>query len=166
MEKNLNNQEAQKKLKKLAEEISICMFITAPDDDQSSRPMATIKADDDGTLWFYTHRSSGKTFQIENDQDVHLVYSHPGKESYMDVWGKSNVIEDRDKIRELWNPIVKAWFPQGVEDPDLCLLQVKPYTAHYWDSEQGKMIAFIKILTSAVTGKKLAEGVEGSLDIQ
>lgn len=165
MEKNLSSQEAIKKFKKLVDEIHICMFITSPDDEQSSRPMATIKADDDGTLWFYTHRSSGKTSEIENDHDVHLVYSHPGKDSYMDVWAKGSIVEDRDKIKELWNPIVKAWFPNGVDDPDLCLLKVSPYACYYWDSESGKMVEFLKILASAVTGKRLAEGAEGSLDV-
>lgn len=165
MEKNLDNKEAIQKLTKLAKDIKICMFITMPDDEQSSRPMATIEAEDDGTLWFYTSRSSGKTSQIENDHDVHLVYSHPGKESYMDVWGKGTVVEDRQKIKELWNPIIKAWFPGGVDDPELCLLRVKPYSAYYWDSEAGKMVAFVKILASAVSGKKFSEGVEGSLDV-
>ena len=166
MEKNLQNQDALQKFKKLADDIKICMFITAPNEDESSRPMATIQVDDDGTLWFFTHRSSGKTSQIEEDKEVHLVYSHPSKESYMDVWGHGSVVEDRQKIRDLWSPIIKAWFPQGVEDPDLCLLRVKPYTAHYWDSEQGKMVAFLKIVASAVTGKKFTEGVEGTIDIQ
>jgi general stress protein 26 len=165
MEKNLNNEDAKQKFRKIANDVNICMFITSPDDDQSSRPMATIQVDDDGTLWFYTHKSSGKTAQIENDHDVHLVYSHPGKNSYMDVWGKGNVVEDRRKIEELWNPIVKAWFPDGVDDPDLCLLKVSPYAAYYWDTETGKMVQFIKILTAAVTGKRLAEGQEGSIEI-
>lgn len=166
MEKNLQDEQALQKLKKLVDEVNICMFITSPEDNQSSRPMATIKAENDGTLWFYTHRSSGKTSEINADHDVHLVYSHPGKDSYLDLWGKSSVVTDRDKIRELWNPIVKAWFPGGVDDPDLCLLRVRPETAYYWDSESGKMVEFFKILTSAVTGKRLAEGAQGSLDVK
>ena len=166
MEKNLQDEQATKKLQKLVDEVNVCMFITRPEDQQSSRPMATIKAEDNGTLWFFTHRSSGKTSEIEIDQDVHLVYSHPGKDSYLDLWGRSSVVTDRAKIKELWNPVVKAWFPNGVDDPDLCLLKVTPETAYYWDSETGKMIEFFKILTSAVTGKRLADGAEGNLDLK
>ncbi len=165
MEKNLQNEEALKKLKKLAEEINICMFITDPENKQSSRPMATIKVEDNGTFWFFTHKSSGKTSEIEQEHDVHLVYSHPGKDSYMDLRGRGSVVTDRAKIEELWNPIIKAWFPQGVEDPDLCLLKVTPQSAYYWDSESGKMVEFLKIIAAAVTGKRLAEGAEGSLDV-
>jgi len=166
MEKNLQNEEAVKKLQKLVNEVNTCMFITRPEDEQSSRPMATIKAEDDGTLWFFTHRSSGKTSEIGIDKDVHLVYAHPGKDSYLDLWGTGSVVNDRDKIKELWNPIVKAWFPGGVDDPDLCLLRVRPNTAYYWDSETAKMVEFFKIITSAVTGKRLAEGAEGNLNLK
>lgn len=166
MEKNLQDEQALKKLQKLVNEVNICIFITSPEDQQSSRPMATIKAEDDGTLWFFTHRSSGKTSEIENDKEVHLVYSHPGKDSYLDLWGKGSVINDRQKIKDLWNPIVKAWFPGGVDDPDLCLLKVRPETAYYWDSENAKMVEFLKIVTSAVTGKRLAEGAEGNLNLR
>ncbi len=166
MEKNLQDEEALKKFRELAEDINVCMFITDVSDDASTRPMATIRADEDGTLWFYTHKSSGKTSQIKEDRDVHLVYAHPGKSSYMDVWGRGSIVTDKGKIKELWSPIIKAWFPKGVDDPDICLLKVQPESAYYWDAEAGKMVAFLKILASAVSGKQLSEGSEGNLDIQ
>jgi len=166
MEKNLQDKQAIQKLQKLVNEINICMFITRPEDEQSSRPMATIKADDDGTLWFFTHKSSGKTSEINMDQEIHLVYAHPGKDSYLDLWGSGTVVNDREKIKALWNPIVKAWFPGGVDDPDLCLLKVRPETAYYWDSETAKMVEFFKVIASAVTGKRLAEGAEGNLNLK
>jgi general stress protein 26 len=165
MEKNLQNEEAIKKFKKLVDDVNICMFITKPEDEESARPMATIKVEDDGTLWFFTHKSSGKTSQLDQDSEVHLVYAHPGKDSYMDVWAKGSVVTDRSKIRELWNPIIKAWFPNGVDDPDLCLLRVKPESAYYWDNETGKMVEFLRMIAAAVTGKRLAETKEGDLDM-
>jgi len=142
------------------------MFITSTDQNESARPMATIHTDGDGTLWFYTHRSSGKILELQKDHVVHLLYAHPGKSSYMDVWGVANVVTDRQKVKELWNPIVKAWFPGGVNDPELCLLSVKPNYVYYWDNESGKMVEFLKIVSSVVTGKRMAEGVEGNLEMQ
>ena len=165
MEKNLQSADAIKKLRELAEEIDTCMFITKPGSEDSSRPMATIKAEEDGTLWFFTPRSSGKAAQIEQEHDVHLIYAHPGKQSFMDLWGRGSIVTDRSKMRELWKPLLKAWFKGGEDDPDLCLLKVVPATAYYWDSEEGKMVVFLKILTSAVTGKRIDEGVEGELNV-
>ena len=165
MEKNLQDEQAVRKLQKLVDEVNICMFITRPEDEQSSRPMATIKAEDDGTLWFFTHRSSGKTSEIGMDQDVHLVYAHPGKDSYLDLWGKGSVVNDREKIRELWNPIVKAWFPDGVADPNLALLKLQPEEAYYWEAERGRMVQFLNMAASVVTGQRLTEGAQGSLNV-
>lgn len=166
MERNLTSEEAQKKFKDLVEEVGICMFITSTDQNESARPMATIHTDEDGTLWFYTHRSSGKIQELNADHVVHLLYAHPGKDTYLDVWGTANMVTDREKVKELWKPMVKAWFPGGQDDPDLCLLKVKPNDVYYWDTESGRMVEFIKILTSAATGKRMAEGVEGSLELQ
>jgi hypothetical protein len=42
---------------------------------------------------------------------------------------------------------------------------VQPYEAYYWEAESGKMVEFFKMAASIVTGKRLAEGTEGSLNI-
>jgi general stress protein 26 len=166
MEKNLEQEEALKKLKKLADEIRVCMFITTnTGEHEHTRPMATIEAEEDGTLWFYTDIRSIKVQEVETDRQVHLTYAHPGKESYMDVRGTATVITDRQQIKDKWSSYVKAWFPGGAEDPNLALLKVRPGQCYYWDSETGKMVQFVKIAVAAITGKQIAEGAEGSLKI-
>jgi general stress protein 26 len=165
MEKNLENEEALSKFKKLANEISVCMFITNNEDNNHTRPMATIKVEDNGTLWFFTDVRSIKVEEVSSNKSVHLVYAHPGKESYMDVWGNATVITDKQQIKDKWSPIVKAWFPNGVDDPNLSLLKVTPTDTYYWDAETGKMVAFLKIAAAAVTGTKLAEGKEGQIKL-
>jgi len=163
MEKNLGNEESLKKLKKLINDVNVCMFITNNKENDHTRPMATIEIEDNGTLWFFTDIRSIKVEEVSNSQKVHLVYAHPGKESYLDLWGNASVITDKQTIKNKWAPIVKAWFPNGVDDPNIALLKVEPKDAYYWDAETGKMISFIKIAVSAVTGKKLSEGAEGKL---
>src|SRR4051812_27111440 len=55
MEQDLQNEEARKKLKELAEDVRICMFAsTDSNDDKYGRPMSTIQVDDDGSIWFFT----------------------------------------------------------------------------------------------------------------
>jgi len=170
MEKNLQNEEATQKFKKLVTEINVCMFIThhegTPNHEfDHTRPMATIDVEDNGTLWFYTDIRSIKVAEVSTENTVHLVYAHPGKESYLDVWGKARVVTDKPTIKNKWKPIVKAWFPDGAEDPNLALLQVQPRNIYYWDAEMGKMVAFLKIAASAVTGKQLSEGSEGKIHV-
>jgi general stress protein 26 len=165
MEKNLENDEAAKKFKKLVMDINVCMFITNNRENNHTRPMATIEVEDNGSLWFFTDVRSIKVEEVSAENTVHLVYAHPGKESYMDVWGKADVITDKKIIKDKWKPLVKAWFPNGVDDPNLALLKVQPNNIYYWDAETGKMVAFLKIAASAVTGKQLAEGAEGKLKV-
>ena len=58
---------------------------------------------------------------------------------------------------------MKAWFPEGKDDPNLCLIKVKTDEAHYWDADSTKMVEVLKIVTSVITGKHLGEGVHGDL---
>ncbi|GAA4733843.1 pyridoxamine 5'-phosphate oxidase family protein [Flavisolibacter ginsenosidimutans] len=164
MEKHLQDKEALNKFKKLVEDIRVCMFITATNSDEHTRPMSTIKVEDDGTLWFFTDVRSIKVDEVTRERDVHLTYAHPGKESYLDVWGKASVVTDRQQIKEKWSPVVKAWFPKGDEDPNLALLKIKPADVYYWDAESGKMVQFFKMAVAAVTGNPaVADGKEGKL---
>jgi general stress protein 26 len=165
MEKNLQNEKAATKFKKLINDINVCMFITNNQKDEHTRPMATIEVEDDGTLWFFTDIRSIKVEEVSVEKTVHLVYAHPGKESYVDVWGKASVLTDRKLIKDKWKTIVKAWFPNGADDPNLGLLKVVPANIYYWDAETGKMVAFLKMAASVVTGKTLADGAEGKLKV-
>ena len=106
-----------------------------------------------------------KVKEVNEQRTVHLVYAHPGKASYLDVWGLAEVITDRQQIVDKWSPIVKAWFPDGVTDPNLALLKVQPYEAYFWEAQSGRMVQFLKMAASVVTGKRLAEGAKGSLNV-
>jgi len=45
---------------------------------------------------------------------------------------------DRDqqiqKLRSLWKPELQTWFPKGLDEPDIALLQVNINQVNYWDS--------------------------------
>jgi general stress protein 26 len=166
MQKTLDNKQAIEKFKHLVEDIKVCMFITnSSADTERTRPMATIETEDNGTLWFYTDLRSIKVEDVAQQNTVHLVYAHPGKESYLNVWGTAEVITDRQQVVDKWSPIVKAWFPDGVADPNLGLLKVQPTEVYYWEAESGKMVQFLKMATSIVTGKRLADSAEGSINL-
>jgi general stress protein 26 len=170
MEKNLEQQEALKKFRKLVNEINVCMFITNNADGSSgfdhTRPMYTIEVEENGALWFFTDIRSIKVEEISKDQAAHLVYAHPGKESFLDVWGKASIITDKQEIKDKWTLMVKAWFPGGIDDPNISLLKVQPTHAYYWDAEAGRMISFLKIIAGAITGNKsVSSDAQGALKI-
>ncbi|MFL5809311.1 MAG: pyridoxamine 5'-phosphate oxidase family protein [Flavisolibacter sp.] len=165
MEKNLQSAEALSKLKKLVNDIRVAMFITDNTGSDHTRPMYTIEVDENGVLCFFTDLRSIKVEEISQQKTVHLVYAHPAKESYLDLWGSATVVTDKYVIQAKWTPMAKAWFPKGIDDPNIALLKVEPRNAYYWDAETGKMVAFLKIVAAAVTGKKFSEGTEGKLAV-
>jgi general stress protein 26 len=163
---NLYDTQAIAKLKELAVAIGTCMFCTDIDTDRTSvRPMATTNVDEEGNLWFFTSGYSDKIPELYHDKNVQLIYAHPGKESYMNILGQATIVKDRRKIDELWNAWAKAWFPEGKDDPKVTLIKVTPDEAYYWDTQDGKMMLFLKMLASAVTGKILTDSVRGELKV-
>ncbi len=163
---NLVQQQAVKKLQDLAGEINTCLFCTnlKTDDGASSRPMSTQKVDDNGDIWFFSAKDSQKNSEIRNDNKVQLFYAHPGKSSYMVVNGTATISTDHKKIEELWSPLVKAWFQQGIDDPNISLIKVGDINAYYWDMKGNRMINFFKMVASAATGKTLIDAQEGTLN--
>src|SRR5688572_2062197 len=105
-------------LKDKIKDIQFAMLTTVEqDDDLRSRPMATHDMDEDGTIWFFTYDDSPKVREIQRNDRVSLSYTDTGSETYVSAAGKAELVKDRAKINELWNDVLKAWFPQGKEDP-------------------------------------------------
>ncbi len=163
---HLENKEAVQKLQEMVDEIKVCMLATVNEDlSLYSRPMQSIKVDEEGNIWFFTNEHSGKVEDISKDNTVYLMYSHPGKNSYLHIKGTAAVIDDKAKIEELWSPVIKAWFPKGTEDPALSLLKVSTNEASYWDGSSSKFIVFFNILKAIAKGEKHDEGEFGELKV-
>jgi general stress protein 26 len=161
---NLKNDEAVEKLRHLARSADICMFATALGKlPISARPMSVMEVDDDGNLWFFSHKSSEKNKEIKADKKVQLFFASKGKIEYLSVFGEAEIIRDTKKAMELWSPLVKTWFTEGVEDPELTLIKVTPLDAYYWDTKHNKLVAFIKMAAGAISGKTMDDGLEGEL---
>lgn len=164
--KNLSNQHAIKKMKDLAEEIKICMLCTYDTQHKmQTAPMSANQVDDDGTFWFLSAKDSTHNADINADSTTDLIFSQPSKENYLSVHGKSEVLYDKSKIEDLWNPIVKTWFTEGKDDPNISIIKFTPDEAYYWDTKHGKMISFLKIAVGAVTGKTMDDGIQGKLSV-
>lgn len=164
---NLNNKEAIDKLKSLVNEIMVCLFCTdlKTDDGATCTPMTAINVCDQGNIWFFSEKTSEKNKAIAADKQVQLFFSHPGKNSYLVVNGEAEIILDKAKIEELWTPVAKIWFKEGKDDPTISVIKVKPNSAYYWDTDGNKMINFLKMVASVVTGTNLISGKEGAIKI-
>ncbi|MBA4186303.1 MAG: pyridoxamine 5'-phosphate oxidase family protein, partial [Acidobacteria bacterium] len=117
-------QESIKKVNDLIKDVQVAMLTTIDWGVLRSRPMQTQEAEFDGDLWFFTSTDTHKTDEIEKDRRVNVSYAAPDSNTYVSVSGTAALVNDKEKIEELWNPILKAWFPKGLDDPTLILLKV------------------------------------------
>lgn len=155
-----------KKLGELIEHIDIAMFTTIDDNGTlRSRPMSTQQIEFDGDLWFFAGASSATAHEVQRDQRVNISYAKPDEQRYVSVSGAAELVRDQAKIKQLWNPIFKAWFPQGLEDPDLALLKVNVEQAEYWDAPSSKVVALIGFAKALVTGKRPEIGENEKIDL-
>jgi len=155
------------KLIEMVKGVRTCMLITNEKDAEnlSGRPMGINKIDDDGTIWFFTKASSYKVDEIEENKKVSIAITNESSNNYLMIHGTATLVNDKTKMKELWSAIMKAWFPLGLDDPDMTLIKVTPSEVNYWDSSSSKMVVLFNMLKAIVTGKEYKEGEHGKINL-
>jgi len=162
---NLRSSEAVDKIKELIEKETICLFTTKLSSvPLSSRPMSTLKVDENGIVWFFSKVDSDKNTHIKQDDRVQLFYTHSASSEYLTLYGRAEIVTDQRIIDELWSPLAKVWF-DGKNDPTITVLKVTPEDGHYWDTKSNKMVQMLKLAIGAIIGKSLDDGLEGKIRI-
>lgn len=153
---------ANENVAKIAKEIKgirMAMLTTvALDGSLHSRPMATQEQDFDGDLWFFTDKHSVKVDELEANNRVNVAFVSPDDNRYVSITGKAKLVLDQAKIDELYSPAIKAWFPDGKDDPNISLIHVDPDVAEYWDSPNSKLVQVAGFLKALATGKRIEGG--------
>ena len=166
MEENKKTRaEAVERVRELIKEIDFAMLTTVNGGHLRSRPMSTQEFEFDGDLWFFTSDRTHKVDEIEADNRVNVAYARPDDNVYVSVSGRAEVVKDRTKMEELWNPILKAWFPEGLDDPSLCLLKISVEEAEYWDSPNSKIVQIAGFVKALVTGQPAQGGEYGKVSL-
>ena len=158
-------QSSIEKIRDLTEGIDFCMLTTIDGGHLRSRPMSTQKFEFDGDLWFFTDDNTHKIEEIEKDNRVCVAYSKPTENVYLSISGAAKVVKDRAKIEELWSPILKAWFPDGLDDPSLCLLKVEVEQAEYWDAPSSKIVQLFQMAKALATGQEADYGENKKIEL-
>lgn len=152
------NETPRQILWRLIKDIKFSMFTTVGSNgDMRAAPMTTQNTDldENDTLWFFMSRKDDVVADIGSHPNVNVSYADKGDDCYVSVSGIASVVEDMAKKNHLWNSFAQAWFPGGVDDPELALVQVKIVHAHYWDVKESKMIQLFKIAKASLTGEKV-----------
>lgn len=163
---NLYNQEAVEKLKEMTEQIKVGMLCTrVPGTGQiHAVPMHIQETDDQGNIWFLFSSESESFRHLEAYPQVSLLFSDPGSYSFLSIHADTEISHNREKIDIYWSAMAAAWF-DGKEDPRIQVLRIKPLEAHYWDNQSNKLVTFLKIAISGITGSQTDAGREGDLNL-
>ncbi len=165
--KDLYGEEATKKIKTLTDSAKTCFFCTniTAGKPFSTRPMSVQKVDDEGNFWFLSANDSHKNEELISDHSVQLLFQGSSYSDFLNIYGTASVSQDKKKIKELWEPILKTWFTEGVDDPRISVIKVEPAEGYYWDTKHGQVVAFAKRLAGAAMGKTIDDSIEGSLKV-
>jgi general stress protein 26 len=157
MEHKINDTQ---RLAKLVEKIQFTMLTTVNKDDGSlrSRPMTLQEREFDGDFWFFASKHMAAVEDLRSDSAVNLAFADPAHSRYVSVVGMGEVVDDKAKAAALWKPALKAWFPEGLDDPELTLIRVQVESADFWETPSSKVVQLAGFAKAMLTGKR-AEGI-------
>ena len=168
MGEKLSQGEKLAKLREIIKAVDICMLTTVDEEGGlHSRPMSNNRdVEFDGDLWFFTYGSSHKADEVGRVPQVNASFADIDGQLYASVSGQAEVVRDRAKIEELWKPQLKAWFPEGVDTPDIALLKVTAERAEYWDGSQSIVAHAVGFVTGLLKGEPADLGENEKLDLK
>lgn len=146
-------------LQEIIEDIRFAMFTTrSAEGALHARPMTTQRAktrtmDEHDKLWFFMSRSSEPVAELLADPRVNVSYADSRHDTYVSVCGMASVTDAMHHKERFWNTMAEAWFPGGIEDPELTMVCVQIETAEYWNVKEGKLTQIAKMVKAALTGK-------------
>ena len=151
----------------LLEKIDTAMLTTVgPDGFLVSRPLSTRASSFDGKrVWFFTEADSPKVAEIARHPKVNLAYASSDRNTYVSLAGTAEVNRDRRRIGRLWNDAMKAFFPNGKDDPNLVLLEVQVRSIEYWDGPGSLIGQLVGFVVARVTGKEEHMGDNRLIDM-
>ncbi len=164
---DLQGLQAIEKIRELVKVAKTCFFCTerAVGGSTGARPMSVQQVDDAGRLWFLSASDSHTNAEIAAEPMVRLFFQGSPHSDFLELSGKATISTDRQKIEELWEPIVKTWFTEGVDDPRITVIQVAPDQGYYWDTKHSMAVAGLKMLIGAALGKTMDDSIEGTISV-
>ncbi|WP_165070459.1 pyridoxamine 5'-phosphate oxidase family protein [Marisediminicola senii] len=143
----------RRRVVELVKAAQVAMLTTmTPQGKHVSRPMGLQDAEFDGDLWFLADENSAKVAQIRAIPEVNVSFSDDKHHTWTSIAGRAEVVHNREKADQLFTPVLKAWFPEGVETPGLVLVKVESDSAEYWEGPTTTVAFVAGIVRAVVTG--------------
>ena len=136
------NAEPDQHLYRLIRDFKVAMLVShAAGGGLHARPLAVAEVSADGDIVFATSIASPKVAEIAAEERV-LVTFQSGS-TCAAVAGSARISRDRERLAALWSESWRLFYPEGIDDPSLCLLEIRPSTAEYWDNSGIKSLKYL-----------------------
>ncbi len=119
--------------------------------------------DNAANLWFLSARTRQQNRPISRHPQVQLMFANPGASEFLSLQGRAFGSDSRPLCETYWNPLASAWFPGGIDDPELTVIRVQAQSGHYWATEFGKTVTLLLVAVGALTGKPMPIGIQGDV---
>ena len=133
MDTRTNTFETRENLHDILEDFDTAMMIVkASDRHLHGRPMAVAMLHDNAEMYFVTSIHSPKIAAIQADPIITLTFQSSSR--FATVSGHATVVHDKTMIADMWKEAWKLWFPEGKDDPSICLIHFSPEDGEYWNN--------------------------------
>jgi len=88
--------------------------------------------DNEFEIYISTNTSSSKIKHIKENPKINAYYCDPEEFKGVMFGGLVRIIEDMNIKQKIWLDWWTKYYPEGLEDPDYALLQLKPNIAQFY----------------------------------
>ena len=153
------------KIRELIGDARVAMVTTVtPAGELHSRPLTIGAVDDDGTFRFLVDAKASWVGGLRYGDAINLAITNDDDKVWVSVAGTVSVTDDRATAHRLWSPEAEPYFPDGVDDPNLRVLEVQPTTAEYWDAPASRIERLV-VKAGSLFGRQPTPGERGSIDL-
>ncbi|KAA6414085.1 MAG: hypothetical protein FRX48_02447 [Lasallia pustulata] len=159
-------------LYKIVDTLKFCLLGTRrPNIGHVSRCMGIAKREGPD-FYFLSNKHSRKFQDLDNNPDVQITFQDSSSQNWVSISGTAVVVSNDDpKIKELYQPGMKAWFGDlgdGVhtgtaEDPRMAMIKVESKYVAYWKSTSSSLGFIKEVAQAAFQGSVATTGVQREL---
>lgn len=163
----MNKQAQMDTIQAMVKDIKYTMMTTRNGENHlHSCPMNTTETSIGAKeIWFIGHKPSETVDNIKQNPEVNLAYVTQESDKYLSISGTAELVEDEEKLNELWSVMYNAYFEQGKDDPKVQLIKVVPHGAEYWAN--GNAIASaVKMAAAALTDNAVEKSLGENFSIK
>ena len=115
----MNHQEHLDKISDLIKDLKFTMMTTVTHEGHlHACPMTTNQFDlARKEIWFIADKTTQTITDIQANPQVNLSYTTNSSKDYVSINGVAELVQDPNKLEELWSPTYAAFFENGSKRP-------------------------------------------------